>query len=376
MRPGGQLGTGRLQHPLAQGQNQATLLRQRNELNRRHHAPLRVLPAHQHLHTRDAPCPHHLRLVVQQQLLLGQCGAQVGLQRGAGRHFGLHLFLKKAQCVAPGGFGLEHGQLCLLEGLFTLCHRRAAKQRDADPGRGVMVNLLQLKVGLERANDVVAHALCLCGGLQLVFGQVLQHHHKLIAAQPCHRVAIAGAAAQALRHLHQQSVTLLVAQGVVDRLEIVQIHKQQRVFARMPRAGVQRLIQPVQQQPAVGQMGQLVVERQVVNLLLGPHLLADVAEYAHVMRCAALRVPDCADAQPLGVNLAVFAPVPDFTDPDASCLQRLGHAVIKLRIVAARGQDVRPLADGFFGAVAGDLGECLVDAQNAALRIGDHHALL
>jgi hypothetical protein len=139
----------------------------------------------------------------------------------------------------------------------------------------------------------------------------------------------------------------------------------------------QRLLQPVPQQAAIGQVGERVVEGQVVNLRLGPDPLADVAEYAHVMRGAALRTS----------LTALMLSHSGYTSPFLrrfqispiqmpSAFQRLGHAVIKLRIVATRSQDVRPLADGFFGAVAGDLGECLVDAQNHALCIGDHHALL
>ena len=44
--------------------------------------------------------------------------------------------------------------------------------------------------------------------------------------------------------------------------------------------------------------------------------------------------------------------------------------------MAARVEDGRRLSDDFLGAVAGDVGERLVDAQDGALGIGHKHALL
>ena len=52
-----------------------------------------------------------------EKLVLRQGCAQVGLQRCARRHHGLHLRVKEPQGVAPCSFGLVHGQVGLFEQL-------------------------------------------------------------------------------------------------------------------------------------------------------------------------------------------------------------------------------------------------------------------
>ncbi len=48
-RPAGRLTAGLAQHPFAEGDDNPAFLGNRNEDIRRHHAPCRVLPAHQRL---------------------------------------------------------------------------------------------------------------------------------------------------------------------------------------------------------------------------------------------------------------------------------------------------------------------------------------
>ncbi len=82
---------------------------------------------------------------------------------------------------------------------------------------------------------------------------------EFIAADARDRVALAQALRQALRDDLQDIVADLVAQRIIDVLEIVEIDRgdgQQIVVAF--RRG-QRLLDPVQQQQAVGQVGQRVV---------------------------------------------------------------------------------------------------------------------
>ena len=66
-----------------------------------------------------------------------------------------------------------------------------------------------------------------------------------------------------------------MAERVVDRLELVEIEMMQRhdFVAAHPR---QRLFEPFVQQHPVGQIGQGIVMRHVLDLDLGPALLGDV----------------------------------------------------------------------------------------------------
>ena len=114
-RPGGQLLAGRLQHPLAQWQDQAAFLGHLDEGIRPEQSERRVLPAQQRLDADEAALAVDLRLVVQPELVLAQGDMQLGADGGAGVDRLLHLGVKKAHGVAPAGFGLVHRQIGLLE---------------------------------------------------------------------------------------------------------------------------------------------------------------------------------------------------------------------------------------------------------------------
>ena len=128
--PAGQGGAGAAQHPLANRQNQPALLGQRNEQARRDKAALRVLPAQQGLGADDASVGH-LGLVVELELPVLQAAAHVGEHLHPFGDAGLHLRVVKAQLVAPGAFGLIHGDFAALQQLLRR-HALTLEQADAN----------------------------------------------------------------------------------------------------------------------------------------------------------------------------------------------------------------------------------------------------
>ena len=143
-------------------------------------------------------------------------------------------------------------------------------------GRAVMLVAGELVGLVERGENLFAHGFGLRGGFLGVLAQVFQHHHEFVAAQARHGVALAHAGGQALGDLLQQQVADVVAEGVVERLEVVQVDEQQCAISSAAGAGRQRLLQPVEQQPAVGQAGQRVVEGQRLDLVFRRLALGDV----------------------------------------------------------------------------------------------------
>ncbi len=111
-------------------------------------------------------------------------------------------------------------------------------------------------------------------------GQPHQQQHELVAALAADGVVLAHPRAQPTRDLLQHAVANRMAEGVVDRLEPVEVEVQQRALV----AAVdlrQRLRQAVLEQQAVGQAGQWVVlrlmgQRPGLRLRLG-----DVAQQQH-----------------------------------------------------------------------------------------------
>ena len=119
---------------------------------------------------------------------------------------------------------------------------------------------------------------------------------------------------------------------------MVQIHEQhrQRLAGALGHADI--VCKAVGQQGAVGQPGEQVEMRHPADALLVGLALAHVRENADVMRSLPLGVLDAADGEPLGIHLAVLAPIPDFALPQAVCLDVAPHLAVKTAVMPARGQ--------------------------------------
>ncbi len=168
--------------------------------------------------------------------------------------------------------------------------------------------------------------------------QVFQHHHILVAADSGRRVGVAQGAGQAPGGFDQDLVARRVAQAVVEGLEAVEVEQQQGAVLAVAFGGNDTLLQPVQQQAAVGQAGKRVVEGQLQHLALCRAGFADVGKGRQVVADLARRVLYAGDGEPFQVNLAAFAPVPDLALPMAFTADRLPHGAVKGGVVAARMQ--------------------------------------
>ena len=93
----------------------------------------------------------------------------------------------------------------------------------------------------------------------------VEQQRELVAAEARGGVALAQAAAQPVGHRAEQLVAGVVAVAVVDRLELVDV-EQQHADARA--AAVKRMLEPVVEERAVGELGERVVERLALELLL------------------------------------------------------------------------------------------------------------
>ncbi len=109
-------------------------------------------------------------------------------------------------------------------------------------------------------------------------GWVRNQYHELVAVAARHGVFGPDAAGQAFGDHLEQAVPLVVADGVVHRLEVVQIQHEKRHLAPLPAGHEQRLAHAVGEQVAVHEPGQEVVARLVFELLLVALALGDVLE--------------------------------------------------------------------------------------------------
>ena len=132
--PLGGRGAGLPQRPFADRHDQAGLLGQRDELDRRDEAALGVMPAQQRLQTADLVALEvDERLVVELELAVGQRLAQVELQLAARLHVGVHVRLEEAVDAAPLALGAVQGEVGVLEQLVGI-GAVAGRHGDADAG--------------------------------------------------------------------------------------------------------------------------------------------------------------------------------------------------------------------------------------------------
>ena len=99
-------------------------------------------------------------------------------------------------------------------------------------------------------------------------GQPLAQQRELVAAHPRERVALVHQRAEPQRDLGQQLVAARVPERVVDELEAVDVEHQHGDRAAVARGQRERVVHAVDEQRAVRQPGERVVQRAVPDLLL------------------------------------------------------------------------------------------------------------
>ena len=234
-------------------------------------------PAHERLEGDDRlAVGRDNRLVMQQELVVGDGLAQIVLDRLAHADGLVHLPLEDAVAVAPlafrfveGGVGEPH------EGLAVAPVLRREGDADGDAHRD------------RRLADIEwpRHAVENAPRQELGRFRVAQpglDDGEFVAAEPRQRVAFAEQVLQALRRQLEEPVAGLVAEGVVDVLEAVEIEEQDRKPGIGAREPVQLLVETLRKQETVRQSGQRVAPEQVLGrLFAGGEAAGDPADVEH-----------------------------------------------------------------------------------------------
>ena len=130
---------------------------------------------------------------------------------------------------------------------------------DADADRGIERDAAHAEGLRQRHQDVLG------GGGQPAMLEIGQQHDELVARQPADDVGGARQPPQPQRDLAQQRVADGMPQRVVDLLEAVQVQEQHRHALALGLGAGDGLLGLGQQQIAVGQPGQFVVEGQLAD---------------------------------------------------------------------------------------------------------------
>jgi hypothetical protein len=240
---------------------------------------LGMVPAHQRLGPDDrARHQVDLGLVVHDDLAAGDRRGQLADQ--AQPLLGVPVARRRVERVA-GTVGLGH-----VHGDVGALHQRLD-----------VLGVLGVDGGADARADEQAHALVVKRlpdrGLQQL-GDLLgldrsgargEQHGELVAAEACHEVDGRGHRRQAQPDLAQQLVTGLMAESVVELLELIEIDEHDHHVAAGGLGGRHVGGQPGEEHPAVGQVGERVVQRlalqprgELAQLLLEPAALGLVAQ--------------------------------------------------------------------------------------------------
>jgi hypothetical protein len=152
-----------------------------------------------------------------------------------------------------GLLGHVHGNVGVLEQLGGVA---AVLGVDRDPDAGIQVegHPADAEGLVERRTELVGDR------TGPVSGCARQQDRELVPAQPGNRVGSSEGPAQPLADLDEQLVAMVVAEGVVDVLEPVQVQQQQRRGAQVAVGGPDGLAHAVGEQLPVGQPGKRVVQ--------------------------------------------------------------------------------------------------------------------
>jgi hypothetical protein len=198
---------------------------------------------------------------------------------------------------------------------------------------------------------------------------VLADQRELAALQPGGGIGAAQDLFQAVTHLDQDGVAVLVADPVVDHVEAVKGTAQDGDPAAGPAGAVEGLLDPVQHQGAVGQAGERVVQCLVGQCLLGEPHLGHVLELGDEVVDHPRVVPDRGDGGarpdrlPAGAQVAAFEgeAVPGTAD-DAS-----EQAGVGVRVIGV-GEVLQAAAEELEDRAGQQPGRGRVDVEDLAAR--------
>ena len=211
------------------------------------------------------------RLVVQPQLVAVDRTAQVVLDPQPGDRPVAHRLVEQLVAGPPALLGPVHRGVGVADQLLGAL--AAAGERDADAGGDEVLVAGEHERAGEHRRDPLGHL-----DRVVLAADVLEQHPELVAAEPGDGVACAHRLLQPRRDGGEQLVADVVAEAVVDQLEVVEVEEQDRGHERLRRAA-ERVLEPVEEQHAVRQAGERVVERAVADLVLGGLALERVGEH-------------------------------------------------------------------------------------------------
>jgi hypothetical protein len=159
---------------------------------------------------------------------------------------------------------------------------------------------------------------------------------------------------------------------IIHRFEAIQIEHAHCQHALMALTAQHGLVEMDLQQTTIGQLGQFVIHGHAQQLALLLLDLAGLDKGTDIVRDLAIRTGQGGDGQPVGIDLAVLASVPDLAMPAPLFLDGRPHRMAVCRALPLGIEHARRQAEDFLGAESGPTAEGGIHPDDAQVGIGDH----
>jgi hypothetical protein len=159
---------------------------------------------------------------------------------------------------------------------FLALRVRSLGDRDAKARAHEDLFPLDVDRHLESADDAIGHL----RGLDAV-AAVFEQDRELVPAQPRRGIGRAKTRPESFSDLPKHMVAGGVSQGIIDRLEVVEVHEQDGHGLEVSLLALQRVGDAIAEQRAIGEVRHRVVERLMRELLLECLAFADISRVEH-----------------------------------------------------------------------------------------------
>ena len=231
------------------------------------------LPAEQRLDSDDREVRERDdRLVFEPELIALERAAQIVLHPQARDRPAAHALVEHLVPGAASVLGPVHRRVRVADQLIRALP--AGGERDPDAGRDEMLASREHERTRERSRDPLRGVDRVALG-----GDVLEQDSELIAPESRHRVAPAQRMLEARRRGRQQLVSDVMAEAVVDQLEVVEVEEQDRGQRPLAAQARERVLEAVDEQHPVREPGQRVVHCPFADRVLDRLALERVGQH-------------------------------------------------------------------------------------------------
>ena len=277
--PDARVRAGLAQHPFVDRNDEAVFLGLRQEGPRADDTDAWTVPAQKRLDTDDRIGGDvELRLVVENEFLVGERHAQIGFEAHRAARARLHVGGEQAVGVSALPLGLVHCEIRVAQKFVRV---GAVVGMNGDANRGGRLHLGRLGIG--EGGDSLADAR---GKLRdvVVGADVGLQDREFVAAETGQRVALAHDLAQPRADRLQKTIADGMAVDVVDGLEAVEVDQMQGEYLVAATRAGDGAAELFGQQRPVGQRRQRIVMREIAQVLFGALVRGNVergSENAH-----------------------------------------------------------------------------------------------